>query len=98
MISIQFQNLIYLFRTKTEPIQDEEFENALTEVEKYNLAIQKNHEHERTIIFQKAKIEALQTELDGAISALNQKDLEILEISKQSKNSTTQSTKYPIPI
>ena len=73
--------------------QDEEFESALTEVERYKEVLEKNRELERTVIFQKAKIETLQNELDGAISVLNQKDLEMQQVSKKDKSSDSQSNK-----
>ncbi|CAI2373295.1 unnamed protein product [Moneuplotes crassus] len=74
--------------------QDEEFESALTEVERYKEVLEKNRELERTIIFQKAKIEAIQTELDGAISVLNEKDIELQQVSKKDKSSEGQTTKF----
>ena len=65
----------------------------MTEVEKYKEVLEKNRELERTIIFQKAKIDAVQNELDGAISALNQKDIELQLINKKDKGSEGQTEK-----
>ena len=62
-------------------------------MEKYKEVLEKNRELERTIIFQKAKIDAVQNELDGAISALNQKDIELQLINKKDKGSEGQSEK-----
>lgn len=55
--------------------------------------VEKNKEQERTIIYQKAKLEALQNELDGAISALNEKDLELSQNTRKD-NFEAQSEKY----
>ena len=79
---------------KYEEQEDEEFDNALSQVEKYKEVLEKNRELERTIIFQKAKIEAIQNELDGAISALNDKDLELQQLSKKDKSIETQADKF----
>ena len=62
-------------------------------MEKYKEVLEKNRELERTIIFQKAKIDAVQNELDGAISALNQKDIELQLINKKDKGSEGQTEK-----
>jgi hypothetical protein len=68
-----------------EPAKDEEFENALYQVEKYREVLEKKKELERTIIFQKARIEAIENELEGAISALNEKDIELQNEQKKDK-------------
>ena len=62
-------------------------------MEKYKEVLEKNRELERTIIFQKAKIDAVQNELDGAISVLNQKEIELQLINKKDKGSEGQSEK-----
>lgn len=68
-----------------EPEKDEEFESALTQVEKYREVLERKKELERTVIFQKAKIEAIENELEGAISALNEKDIELQNELKKDK-------------
>jgi hypothetical protein len=44
--------------------EDPEFSNALSEVEKYREVLDKKKELERTVEYQRAKIEALKIELD----------------------------------
>ena len=47
--------------------QDEKYAEAISQVENYREVYEKNKDHEKTILFQKARIEALEYELENAI-------------------------------
>lgn len=64
-------------------IDEAEFDEHLMEVQEINEVLEEKRELERTVIFQKAEIEAIQNELDGAISALNAKDIELEQMRKK---------------
>lgn len=54
---------------------DEEFDEALSQVEKYRDVLDKNKEQEQIITFQKAKIEAMESEIDKLLKELNEKEM-----------------------
>lgn len=56
-------------RDATDRSYNDEFNSALTEVERYRKILEKSKEQEKVINFQKAKISALQSELDEALKS-----------------------------
>eukprot|EP00826_Nyctotherus_ovalis_P043301 TRINITY_DN4544_c0_g1_i3.p4 TRINITY_DN4544_c0_g1~~TRINITY_DN4544_c0_g1_i3.p4 ORF type:complete len:192 (-),score=68.40 TRINITY_DN4544_c0_g1_i3:45-620(-) len=77
---------------------DEEFEQNLLEVKKYQEVAERCNEYERTIALQKAKIATLEVELQNAISNMNAKDLQISELESKDKSLSDQSKKYTTQI
>ena len=67
---------------------DHEFESALSEVEKYREVVEQNREQAKTITFQKAKIEAMQFEIDTAAEQLGEKEAQLMELQREGKTTT----------
>eukprot|EP00357_Protocruzia_adherens_P028564 CAMPEP_0115012318 /NCGR_PEP_ID=MMETSP0216-20121206/24650_1 /TAXON_ID=223996 /ORGANISM="Protocruzia adherens, Strain Boccale" /LENGTH=360 /DNA_ID=CAMNT_0002381321 /DNA_START=1 /DNA_END=1083 /DNA_ORIENTATION=- len=60
----------------------------------YQKLYSENKENEATIAFQRARIEALQTELENSISNLNAQELELNEFRSKGKSLSEDSKKY----
>ena len=77
-----------------DPEEDLEFEANLREISKIERVKDENTELKQTIAYQKAKIEALQMELENSISDCNTKELQIQEFLSKDKTLSDQSKKY----
>ena len=65
--------------------KDEEFESALSEVERYREVKDRNEGLERKSMFQTAKIEALESELENAMRALGEKEAKLSEFQREGR-------------
>jgi len=77
-----------------EGLQEEEIENA----QAYQDLLEKNREYEGTIAYQKARIEALQGELETAISTINTQEIHIKEFENKGKSIGEESKRYTAQI
>jgi hypothetical protein len=55
--------------------------------------VERNEELERTVVFQKAKIEAMEFELETTVTALGEKEANLLDLQRDGKTSSDESKK-----
>ncbi|CDW88177.1 UNKNOWN [Stylonychia lemnae] len=73
---------------------DDEFNSALSEVERYREVLEKSKEQEKIINFQKAKIAALQAELEDALKSQNKVESKHEDLESQNKKLAEEAKKF----
>lgn len=72
----------------------EEFDSALSEVERYREVLEKSKEQEKVINFQKAKIAALEAELDEILKSQNKSESKTEDLERQNAKLMEEAKKF----